>query len=323
MKQDQKLVVKSYLSSLPKHINRDEKVNALTYFAEGAAKSGDAAVTTVSQVYEDCDVGVIIGNAFNSNPSKTSLPHYKVRETVINTQTKLNRYWLSIDSNVFIYKDATNPHKYLRYSFNGVFPSTGIYCNDNPGVENWNNLKRDYNMDLKPWRSQGNHILVCLQRPQGWSMRGYNLMDWLKRTLTQIRRNTDRPIVMRWHPGDWKAYPAYAKTLESFGVTLSPQTRHITQDLHNCWALVCHNSTPSAVAPIEGIPAFITDDPGYSQGGDIANTNFSLLENPNLPDREQWIRKLAQCHWSFEDTKSGRCWDHMRQWVKPAGLSST
>ena len=41
-----------------------------------------------------------------------------------------------------------------------------------------------------------------------------------------------------------------------------------------------------------------------------------LIENPNMPDREVWIRKLAQCHWSFADLRSGRCWAHMRQWVK-------
>ena len=316
MQNGQQLIVRSFLGSLPKKINSQEKIDALTYFAQGVSLCGDNACVTNSQTYEACDVGAIIGNAFDANPSKTLLPHYKVRKMVMDTQTQLGKYWLSIDSNVFIYKDKLNPHKYLRYSFNGVFPATGIYCNDRPGEENWNNIRRDYNMDLKPWRIQGNHILITLQRPLGWSMRGVDLMHWLKRTLSQIRRHTDRPIVLRWHPGDWKAYPNYKPTLDRFGVTVSPQDRHILQDLQNCWAIVCHNSTPSAVAPIEGIPAFITDDPNYSQGGDIANTDFSLLENPNLPDREQWIRKLAQCHWSFEDVRSGRCWAHMRNYVK-------
>jgi hypothetical protein len=312
----QQLVIKSYLSSLPKHINGNEKINALTYFAEGAARCGDFATTTYSQTYETCDVGAIIGNAFDANPSKVRLGHYQVRKMVMETQQLHNKYWLSIDSNVFIYKDAANPHKYLRYSFNGVFPATGIYCNETPGEENWNNMRRDYNMDLKPWRTTGNHILVCLQRPLGWSMRGTDLMKWLKKTLGQIRTHSDRPILIRWHPGDWKAFPKYKSTLNKFGVTVSPQGRHITEDLVNCWALVCHNSTPSAVAPIEGIPAFITDDPAYSQGGDIANTSLSQIEMPCMPDREQWIRKLAQCHWSFEDLRSGRCWAHMRNWVK-------
>lgn len=301
---------------MPIKINGQEKIDALTFFAEGAARCGDHATVTRSQIYEPCDVGAIIGNAFDANPSKVTLSHYKVRKMVMETQQKLGKYWLSVDSNVFIYKDRSNPRKYLRYSFNGVFPATGIYCNDNPGEENWANIRRDYNMDLKPWRNQGNHILITLQRPMGWSMRGYNLMDWLQTTFAKIRQYSDRPIIIRWHPGDWKAYPNYADILKQYNVTISPQERHILEDLNNCWALVCHNSTPSAVAPIEGIPAFITDDPSYSQGGDIANTNFSLLENPNLPDREQWIRKLAQCHWSFEDLRSGRQWSHMRNYVK-------
>lgn len=309
------LVIKSYLSSLPKHINGDEKVNALTYFAEGAARCGDQAEVTYSQTYEHCDVGAIIGNAFNSNPSKTRLPHYAVRKMVMDTQTQSGRYWLSIDSNVFIYKNRDNPHKYLRYSFNGVFPRDGIYCNESPGEENWANIRRDYNMDLKPWRNNGNHILMCLQRPMGWSMRGRNLMQWLDETFSRIRQYSDRPIVVRWHPGDWKNFPT-GVDFGSYNVVMSPQDRHITQDLVNCWALVCHNSTPSSVAVIEGVPAFITDQPGYCQAGDVANTDFNLLENPIMPDREAWIRKLAQCHWSFDDLRSGRQWAHMRQWVQ-------
>ena len=196
------MIIRSYLSSLPRHVNGDEKINALTYFAEGAAKCGDSASCIQSQTYEDCDVAAIIGNAFGANPKKTQLPHYAVRKMVIDTQTRLRRYWLSIDSNVFIYLNPSNPHKYLRYSFNGVFPATGIYCNDRPGEENWANIRRDYNIDLKPWRNTGNHLLITLQRPMGWSMRGVDLMTWLEQTLCNIRTHTDRPVIIRWHPVD-------------------------------------------------------------------------------------------------------------------------
>ena len=310
------LIFRSFLSSLPIKINGQEKVDALTFLAEGAARCGDDAAVTRSLDYEYCDVGAIIGNAFEANPKKVKLKHYNVRKTVIETQERLHRYWLSIDSNVFIYRDAANPHRYLRYSFNGVFPRTGIYCNENPGEENWANIRRDYNMDLAPWRSTGSHILMCLQRPMGWSMRGRNLFEWLDTTFAEIRRHTDRPVRLRWHPGDWKNFPK-GLDLTSHGVTLSDPEIHIRDDLKNCWAVVCHNSTPSAVAVIEGVPVFITDDPGYCQAGDVANTDFSRIEDPWMPDREAWIRRIAQCHWNFEDLRSGRCWAHMRQWVKP------
>lgn len=318
MTQDRPLIIRSYLSSLPVRINGQEKVDALTFFAQGAARCGDDAAVTKSLIYEPCDVGAIIGNAFDANPSKTRLSHYAVRKMVMDTQTQLGRYWLSIDSNVFIYKDRANPHKYLRYSFNGVFPTTGIYCNENPGEENWANIRRHYAMDLKPWRGKGaRHILICLQRPMGWSMRGRNLMAWLDETFQQIRKYSDRPVRIRWHPGDWKNIPENLD-LSPYNAELSPRERHILEDLNKCWAVICHNSTPSSVAIIEGVPAFITDDPGYCQAGEVANLDFSRLEDPIMPDRQQWIRKLAQCHWSFEDLRSGRCWNHMRRWIKPA-----
>lgn len=312
------LIVKSYLSSLPIKINSQEKIDALTFFAEGVARCGDQGSTTRSYTYEDCDVGAIIGNAFDSNPAKVKLNHYQVRKMVIDTQQRLNRYWLSIDSNVFIYLNRANPHKYLRYSFNGVFPHTGIYCNDQPTDQNWNNIRRDYGIDLRPWRTQGSHILITLQRPLGWSMRGFDLAQWLERTFSEIRKHSDRPIVIRWHPGDWKNFPKYQDMLSQYQARVSPQEKHILEDLVDCWALVCHNSTPSAVATIEGVPAFITDDPAYCQAGPMVNTDFSQLENPVMPNREQWIKQLAQCHWSFEDLRSGRCWNHMRQYVRVA-----
>jgi len=315
-----KLVVRSFLGSLPKKINADEKVMALTYLAKGAAVCGDDAEVTDSQVYVNCDVGAIIGNAFDANPKKTTLSHYAVRKTVIDVQTATRRYWLSIDSNMFVYRDLKNPRKYLRYSFNGVFPSTGIYCNEVPGEENWARIRQDYNMDLADWRTTGEHILMCLQRPQGWSMRGGNLLEWLDSTFDRVRQHTDRPIRLRWHPGDWKNFPK-GLDLVQYGITLSNPQVPLTEDLKNCWAVVCHNSTPSAVAVIEGVPAFITDDPGYCQAGPVANTDFSLLERPVLFDRENWIRKIAQCHWNFDDLRSGRCWAHMGQWVKPRASS--
>lgn len=320
MNNDRPLIIKSYLSSLPARVNSQEKIDALTFFAQGAGLCGDHAETTNSNIYQHCDVAAIIGNAFGSNPSKTRQSHYLVRKMVIDTQLAHKKYWLSIDSNVFIYKNRLNPGKFLRYSFNGVFPCEGIYCNDNPDDKNWRKIKKEYQMDLRDWRSQGQHILVALQRPQGWSMRGQDFEKWLGSTLDLIRRSSDRPIRLRWHPGNYKDLPRYQQLLHKytkrFGVEISREHSQIQDDLENCWALVCHNSTPSAVATIEGIPAFITDRPGYCQAGEVANTDFSKLENPDLPDRDLWIKKLAQCHWNFDDLKSGRCWNHMRQWIK-------
>jgi hypothetical protein len=40
-----------------------------------------------------------------------------------------------------------------------------------------------------------------------------------------------------------------------------------------------------------------------------------MIENPGLLDREAWIQRISQFHWSYADLDSGQCWQHMRRWV--------
>lgn len=307
-----------FRSSIPPNINTKEKTDIINFFHEGVIAVGDQSKVISEQTYDNCDVGLIIGSYNSQNPTKTRLPHYHVRKSVVEQQLSRGQYYVSADSNVFIYLNKENPKHYLRYSFNGVNPAEGIYCNNRWTDDNWNNIQRDYGINLKPWRKNGNHILVCCQRPLGWSMRGLNLETWLDRTIRKIKKNTDRPILVRWHPGDPKSFPEWQKKIAKYGVIISPTSRHITEDLKKAHAVVCHNSTPSSVAAIEGVPSFITDEPRFSMAGDVVNTDFTQLETPIFPDREQWIRKLSQCHWSFDDLRSGRCWAWMRQWVTAA-----
>jgi hypothetical protein len=67
---------------------------------------------------------------------------------------------------------------------------------------------------------------------------------------------------------------------------------------------------------IEGIPTFLTDPkPEHSQTFGIANTDLSKIENPIMSDRQQWVEKLAMCHWNFEELRSGEAWEFFRQYV--------
>jgi hypothetical protein len=91
---------------------------------------------------------------------------------------------------------------------------------------------------------------------------------------------------------------------------------NIADDLRGAWATITYNSSPGVVSAIEGIPTFVTDpDPRNSQAYDIANTDLSKIEDPNMPERLEWIRKVSMSHWNFEDLKSGEAWKHMRNYL--------
>lgn len=300
-----------YHNSVPSR-NNQEKIDILRNFSAGVVAAGDTCYDVTDYNYVDADVGVIQG--WVSGPS--SQPHSVLRNTVIQKQ----RYVVAADSNLFLYANTANPQHYLRYSFNGIFPNTGIYCDNNPNPNRWKKLSQNLNLSLKDYRTAGNHILLCLQRNGGWSMDGVDVQDWANLVINQIRQHTNRRIVIRPHPGDRAARKYLApksplcKIKFSKNLTLSTNV-NLIDDLQNCWAAVNYNSSPVVAAAIEGIPVFVSD-PARSQCADIANTDLSQIENPIMPDRQAWVERLAMSHWNFDELRSGECWSHMRQYIK-------
>jgi hypothetical protein len=229
------------------------------------------------------------------------------------------KYAVAVDSNLFLYANTENPLHYLRYSFNGVFPNTGIYCDTKIDPSRWKKISKDLNISLKNYRSNGDHILLCLQRNGGWSMGSVDIQDWTNNTITTLRKYTDRPIIIRTHPGDKTSKEIIKPENPSCKIKFSSSVRlstniNLVEDLKNCWAAVNYNSSPVVGAAIEGVPIFVSDS-AKSQCAEVANTDLSRIENPLMLDRQPWVERLSMFHWNFNELKSGECWHHMRKFI--------
>ena len=297
-----------YHRTVPNAKNQ-EKVDLLRYFSQGVSAVGDQAIDIHDLRVRNTAVAVIQGWVTDTPAPKA---HTQLRNSVITQQLRLKKHVVAVDSNLFLYANTANPMHYLRYSFNGVFPNTGIYCDDQPDPARWDSISTNLGIALKDYRTQGNHILLCLQRNGGWSMGRFNVADWATQTIATLRLYTDRPIVIRAHPGD-KNSNQYINNITGKNIQISTSASLI-DDLRNCWAVVNHNSSPVVAAAIEGYPVFVTD-PTRSQCRDIANIDLTQIENPQLPDRQQWVERLAMSHWNFNELQSGQCWRHMHQYV--------
>lgn len=311
--------VVSFMAGIPANNKNPEKPEILSRFIQGVKLNGDQGQIWTHPSYTECDVAVVQGFLHDQSPNT---PHLKVRRQVIDSQITRNKRTVFVDSNLFLYRDPGNTKRFLRYSFDGVFPSTGEYCWDNPNFDRWDIISKSLNIQLKPQRQSGNHILICMQRNGGWSMKGQDIWVWLENVLVTLKKFTDRPIVVRTHPGDrhTKIYvqrnehPVKLRTMP--GVKFSDvEKRSLIDDLNNAWATVVFNSSPSVASAIEGVPIFVGDKEDC-QAGDVANTDLSKIETPLEFDREQWIRKISMCHWNFEELSNGTCWKHMRNYVK-------
>ena len=305
-----KLSAVAYYAGIPPNNSNLEKPQILDYFCQGVVASGDSAIAHREMSVLDCDVALIQGFVHDDGKQ---LPHLKLRKLAIDRQKKNNKRSLVVDSNLFLYVDNKNPLHYLRYSFDGVFPTTGFYFDQDVDPTRWQQISKDLNLKLKPWRSNGNHILLCLQRNGGWSMQGLDSVNWMDQTIMDIRKYSNRPIVVRAHPGD-KKIKSILK-INHKNVFLSTKEK-LTDDLIGAWATVVYNSSPSVASIIEGVPAFLTDSvPQHSQSFDVSNTNISNIENPTMMDRQAWIEKLSMCHWKFDELKSGKAWNFFKRYI--------
>jgi len=308
--------VVSYYNGVPAKNRSQEKFDILVKFIQGVNEAGDEGVVSRSWDIMDADVGVIQG--WQHESGKTA-PHLVLRQKVIDTIQKGKKV-VSADANLFLYATEKNkPHHYLRYSFNGIFPTTGIYCDSNPDPKRWQQISNDLKIKLEENKKHGDHILICVQRAGGWSMGKKDLGEWCIETVNEIRRHSDRPIVLRLHPGDRKTLTKTPESIKSLatkpGISISDAAnRHINLDLQNCWAVVNHNSS-SIVAPlIQGYPAFITD-PVKSQCAEVSHVGFKNIENPIEFDRLKWLQRISMFHWNFTELVNGDCWRHMRQYI--------
>jgi hypothetical protein len=305
------LTAVAYYAGIPPNNRNPEKPQILDNFCQGVRESGDTAIQHQGMNAVSCDVALIQGFVHEHGKSA---PHLQLRQDAVNLQKKNNRRSLIVDSNLFLYADPNNTKTYLRYSFDGVFPTTGFYFDRDIDSSRWRKISQDLNINLKPWRTQGNHILICLQRHGGWSMGGVSVQTWLDQTIAQIRQHSrKRPIIVRTHPGDKKIKSILKINHKNVHVSVNER---LIDDLRHAWATVVYNSSPSVASLIEGVPAFITDPvPQHSQTYGVANTDLGLLENPEMTDRQSWIERVAMCHWNFTELRSGEAWQFFKKYI--------
>jgi len=308
--------VVSYFKAVPKNNTKSEKTDMLLNFIQGVNAVGDNGRVYYGSEIIDNDVAIIQGWQHEFGKSSE---HLLLRKAIIDSQLKNNKYVITADSNLFLYASPKNtPHHYLRYSINGVFPDTGNYCDTEVDTSRWQQISKDLNIKLGATNYTGKNIVLCLQRNGGWSMGKYDVQDWIINTVTKIRKHSDRPIIIRAHPGDKNALQYLNEKNNRIShlrnLYISPFGRALNEDLMDAWAVVNHNSS-SIVGPlIQGYHGFVTE-PLKSQCSEVTHTNFCDIETPKEFDRQSWLERISMFHWNFKELENGDCWKHMRKYI--------
>jgi len=176
---------------------------------------------------------------------------------------------------------------------------------------NNNDRARRLGLELKPWRKTGNGILICGQHDKSLQWQNMPKMSqWVMDTIEAVQQYTDRPIYFRPHPrckldhiehqyrGVYRQEPRYIHgTYDDFDMKFD-----------NMWATISWSSNPGIHSIIEGIPAFTGSS---SLAWPVANQDLANIEDPLMPDRQQWLNDYAHTEWTVEEISQGLPLKHL------------
>lgn len=297
------------LGTLPKIKNHNLKVQIMRAFAEGAERAGARVIVTEDRGFQNARLAVMIGWV----GMNFSGPHIYYRRDLIEHQKRTGGKIMSIDGSCF--KFSHSGDMWLRYSLDSVFWNEGNYANKNANNTHWLDISKSLNLQLKPWRTSGNHILICLQRDSGWNAKGFDQQAWLNKTVKIIRSRSQRPIRVRPHPANKLDWTKITNNYDNVTISNSTTTT-LEQDLQDAWAGVFYNSSSSVAAVLDGVPVFVSEEGAVTY--DVANYTTRDIENPRIPDREQWLWNLSQAHWNIDQSRQGMIYKHFEPYLPPA-----
>jgi len=298
-----------FYNSISNPAKFSNKTLLMDNFKEGVISQGDQVIEYRGNALpnQPLDAGFVLGYTLEDNFRQKIITSLKAQKTP----------QVFVDSNILHY--SRKEHEWHRYSLNSVYPGSGEYFFRDLDRDKWATYSQWHNVGLKPWRTglHGQHILILCQRPKGWNMFGNDQDYWLDKTIDKIRKlDRKRPILVRMHPGDGTRFKQIEKIQKRHSgnrVTISTND-NIRDDLINCWCTVGYNSTPNVVAAIEGVPCYV-EDPQHSWASDVAFADLNLIVDPPMPDRSEWVHKIANIHWSNDEVRAGQLWAAIKNYI--------
>ena len=161
------------------------------------------------------------------------------------------------------------------------------------------------NLSLKPWRTSGEFILIAGQHDKSLQWKNMVPMSsWVMDTIDTIRTHSDRPILFRPHPRCplHSIEHQFKNVYRQNPIQLPNSYDDFDLDFNRIYATVSWSSNPGIHSVIDGVPAFVGPS---SLAYDVANTDLSQINNPLMPDRQQWLNDYAHTEWTVTEIADG------------------
>lgn len=134
---------------------------------------------------------------------------------------------------------------------------------------------------VKPWRTSGEHILIIPMSRYVASVYGIDEKAWLANVILAC-----------------KTFAPQRRLI----VKSKSDPRPLSELLESAHALICAESNSAIDAVVNGVPVFCSTS---AAAAPVANFALNDLDNPAMPDREQWLWNLAYNQFTLAEVKRG------------------
>ena len=286
--------------------NHQQHREVLHSFAKGCG--GD--VTTSNKV-DGYDCAVIFG----SYKKKRGRPQHQGKGKIIESGIP----YIQLETQLIGRPIDTAIHNEFRVGVNGFLWDDAKWGFEH--IEDDRSKKvferNGYDPDV-PWKQDGEYILLCMQKVGDASLRDADVFEWTENTVNDIRKHTDRKIIIRPHPLYRKS--SLHNTLKE--KVLNVSNTHwqetdllkdgfvsIQEQLQKAWCTVTYTSGSGIDAVINGIPNIACDT--GSMVYDVSSKDIAEVENPYRGEKKEWTNRIAHCQWNIDEFESGECWKHV------------
>lgn len=233
------------------------------------------------------------------------------RYSILEHQKKNNNHAFCFDGGFF--KGLGN-YKYYRFGLNSPLYN-GTFLNQNSPNDRWDKIKQEFNIPYAPWRSTGDHILICTQPDRGYSMSDQPTIDLIREWIPKIRSFTDKSIIIKPHPNGWRnteSEDAVIKfLLTEQNVAIIPSRSNLYDYFKDASCMITWNSTVAVESVAYGIPTFSFHNMGFAY--DVTDHTLDNFNTPTQFNRDQWLADIHYAQWSAEELATGELWDKFKK----------
>ena len=166
--------------------------------------------------------------------------------------------------------------------------------------------RKKFSIVMQSWKHDGEYVLICGQHGHSEQWRHMPDMDtYYRNTITEIRKHTDKPIVVRSHPRyreglHWACDMQWYKDADvTWNIPKHIQQTYDSFDLEHMlkhtYFTVSHSSNAGIHSIIHGVPSVVSES---SLAYEVGSKMGKWLSKP---ERHVWLNRLCYTEWYADE----------------------